>query len=345
MNSKRRIYSLPYNGTNPEWYIQEVEKRKANIDHVYCELPPENTETMLSHVGGNIRFENREKNYDVEMSRYNFLINCDTFLKMSAGKFRRICPINAAFYAYKTKNEFRDFADFIIRSVDKYKLDGLIITDMQLGKILKKERPELELHTSCNCWQWNIAQMEIWQEQCGIKVFNPPREILRSPAKLKEMHDYGFKLKCLINESCLFGCPNTIYHAMSQALHSVCTMNTCIQRGLGDLFRGNYILPRWQRQLDKYVDIYKISGRNVSGIYPFFVFDAYISENNSMPLLDLVLSGTSAFFKQQVPAEYWKNITLDVVPDKLLTCECKNCDKCRLCEKILSKYVPKSYLK
>ena len=39
MNPKRRTYSLPYNGTNPEWFLQEVEKRKQNIDHVYCELP------------------------------------------------------------------------------------------------------------------------------------------------------------------------------------------------------------------------------------------------------------------------------------------------------------------
>ena len=47
MNPKQRIYSLPYNGTNPEWFVQEAEKRKQNIDHVYCELP---SEEMLSHV-------------------------------------------------------------------------------------------------------------------------------------------------------------------------------------------------------------------------------------------------------------------------------------------------------
>ena len=49
MNPKRRIYSLPYNGTNPAWFLQEVEKRKQNIDHVYCELPFNESE-MLSHV-------------------------------------------------------------------------------------------------------------------------------------------------------------------------------------------------------------------------------------------------------------------------------------------------------
>lgn len=46
MKANHRMYSLPYNGTNPEWFLQEAEKRKNNIDHVYCELP---NEEMLSH--------------------------------------------------------------------------------------------------------------------------------------------------------------------------------------------------------------------------------------------------------------------------------------------------------
>ena len=33
MNPKHRIYSIPYNGTNPEWVLRETEKRKKHIDH------------------------------------------------------------------------------------------------------------------------------------------------------------------------------------------------------------------------------------------------------------------------------------------------------------------------
>jgi len=47
MDPTNRIYSIPYNGTDPEWFLQETEKRKPHIDHVYCELP---NEEMLSHV-------------------------------------------------------------------------------------------------------------------------------------------------------------------------------------------------------------------------------------------------------------------------------------------------------
>lgn len=28
MDPKRRMYSIPFNGMNPEWFLQEVEKRK-----------------------------------------------------------------------------------------------------------------------------------------------------------------------------------------------------------------------------------------------------------------------------------------------------------------------------
>ena len=49
MKANHRMYSLPYNGTNPEWFLQEAEKRKNNIDHVYCELPLTES-NMFSHV-------------------------------------------------------------------------------------------------------------------------------------------------------------------------------------------------------------------------------------------------------------------------------------------------------
>ena len=47
MNPDCRIYSVPFNGADPEWFLQEAEKRKKHIDHVYCELP---FKEMISHV-------------------------------------------------------------------------------------------------------------------------------------------------------------------------------------------------------------------------------------------------------------------------------------------------------
>ena len=62
MNPDCRIYSVPYNGANPEWLLQEVERRKEHIDHVYCELP---FKEMISHV----RFTFDDKKSAGEMRR------------------------------------------------------------------------------------------------------------------------------------------------------------------------------------------------------------------------------------------------------------------------------------
>ncbi len=344
MNAKHRMYSLPYNGTNPEWFLQEVEKRKKHVDHVYCELPFDEGK-MISHV----RFAFEAKNgldpdlVQPELKRAQYVRNCIQFLNLSKGKIRRICPVNAMYYKFDSGEELKNFAISLCQLANRFQLEGLIISDYRVAVLVHAILPELEIHTSCNGYQWNVRQMEIWREKCGVTVFNPPREILRAPSKLKEMHDAGYKLKCLINEGCLMGCPNSMCHNLSVSLQFNPCMLSCCQCGTGDIFRGNWILPRWQKHFDEYVDIYKIAGRNSEADYPFRTMDAFLTENNSLPLSELMFSGTIGFAEHMLPAEVLKQITLDKVPDKLLTCECKECAQCNLCNKITSSLIPKQY--
>ena len=344
MDAKRRMYSIPYNGMNPEWFLKEVEKRIQNVDHVYCELPY-NEKEMLSHV--RFTFDGKDGAYantpDANRGRIQYIRNCYDFLRISKGKVRRICPVNAMYYKFNSDDELNRFVLSLAQLAEHQKLEGMILSDYRIAILLHALMPELELHTSCNSYQWNLRQMAIWQEKCGIKMFNPPREILRMPSKLKEMHDAGFKLKCLINEGCLIGCPNSFYHNMSVSLRCYAGMLSCCQSGVGDIFRANWILPRWQKYFDEYVDVYKISGRNEPGDYAFRTMDAYLAENNDKPLMEVMLSGTVNFAKRAVPEEVLRNITLDKVPDKLLTCECKECKKCGLCEGLAKKLIPEKY--
>ena len=111
MKANRRIYSLPYNGTNPQWFLQEAEKRKKNIDHVYCELPFNESE-MLSHVRFTFDGKNGE-NMDLasaNMIRAQYIRNCFVFLRISKGKIRRICPVNAMYYKFNSDDELKNFA-------------------------------------------------------------------------------------------------------------------------------------------------------------------------------------------------------------------------------------------
>ena len=341
--AKHRLYSLPYNGARPEWYIDEVMKRKKYIDHVFCELP---NESMLSHTRFQFVKNKVEKDKVVNnVSRADYIMNCADFLRLSKGKFRRFCPINAMYYRFKSSDEMVGFIANLLKVVDKYSVDGLIISDYRIARLIHLARPEIEIHTSCNGYQWNIRQMEIWQERCGVKVFNPPREILRTPSKLKEMAEAGFKLKCIVNEGCLMGCPNTFLHQLSISLGCYSGCSGCAQFGVGDIFRGNWILPRWQKYYDKYVYIYKIAGRNIPGDYPFKCLDAFIREDDSLNLLELMISGVIISADKALPLEVKKKITTKIVPDKLLTCECKSCQSCHLCDNILGKIIPQEYHK
>ena len=49
--------------------------------------------------------------------------------------------------------------------------------------------------------------------------------------------------------------------------------------------------------------------------------DAYLTENNDMSLSELMISGTIMFAHRVLPKEILQKITIDKVPDKLLTCE------------------------
>ena len=344
MKSNHRIYSIPYNGTNPEWFLQEVEKRKKNIDHVYCELPFNESE-MISHV--RFTFDGNDgvnKNLpSANQKRAQYIKNCVEFLRISKGKVRRICPVNATYYMFNTEEDQKQFAISLAQAANYYQLEGVILSDYRIAVLLHALLPELEIHTSCNAYQWNLRQMEIWREKCGATVFNPPREILRVPAKLKEMHDAGYKLKCLINEACLMGCPNSFNHNLAISLRCYAGTLSCCQNGIADMFRANWILPRWQQHYDEYVDVYKIAGRNSEKDYPFRTLDAYLSENNTMALTDLMISGTVMFATRMLPEEVLKNITLNTVPDKLMTCGCKECNRCTLCETVLRSLIPEEY--
>ena len=71
--------------------------------------------------------------------------------------------------------------------------------------------------------------------------------------------------------------------------------------------------------------------------------DACLSENNDMVLTDLMISGTVMFARRMLPKEVLQKITVDKVPDKLLTCECNSCEQCKLCHTILASLIPEEY--
>ena len=325
--NENRLFSIPYNGIDPNEYLNSIEPYKKNIENIYfgAAYLIDNFHSVRNArklIGVNLdeKFIN-----DYEENTHRFLLE-------SKNKYKRIVVFNSSYYGLSLEELHKLLSTIILPYIEITGIDGCICTDFNMARIIHETFPKLEMHTSCNCFQWNIRQMEIWQKECGISVFNPPREILRSPYKLKEMKEAGFKLKCIVNEACLYGCPQTIEHCMSFSTNSEFTAyKTCNRGDIANIFRTNWVLPRWLDKLDKYVDIYKISGRMDPIEKIINTLDAFI---NVKEVEDI----TSIFGGCNISLISNTNIKIPsyIIPDKLLTCECKECNKsCFICEDLI----------
>ena len=97
------------------------------------------------------------------------------------------------------------------------------------------------------------------------------------------------------------------------------------------------MLPRWLDYYDQYVDIYKISGRNDNTEKIFKTLDCYLNSNDNVNILDILVGGTSSKLKAMN-----LNIQSQIIPDILMYCECKECNKtCFICKNLVDKYLTK----
>ena len=94
-------FSIPYNGSIPFLFLNEVLKRAPYIDHVYCEFP---LNKAISHFKP---FINQPANEEIQTI---YMDRCKEFLKISCGKVKRICTINASFYMFISEEECKIFS-------------------------------------------------------------------------------------------------------------------------------------------------------------------------------------------------------------------------------------------
>ena len=186
--------------------------------------------------------------------------------------------------------------------------------------------------------------MQLWHNEIGTTVFNPPREILRNVEALKELKKTGFKLKCIVNEACYYGCPQNINHAHYIAAQGIGHAYYCDRNEwkLSDILRTNFILPRHLKYYDEYVDIYKLSGRGQSTAMIAKIIDAYVNERDDVTLND-ILTTRRLFVLERLRNKYNIQLTAKSIPDKLLTCQCLDCDNgCNICDKVIEKILKKA---
>lgn len=325
-----RKFSIPFNGVDSDTYLELIEQYSEHIESIFTGV------SFLCNNQHSVRQILKVNDYNYDFSPLDYIEiydeNVKQFLKKSFGKYNRLITLNSIHYNLNL-SELHDFLETrLFPFIDDYKIDGCICTDFIMAKLIHQTFPYVEIHTSCNCFQWNIREMDLWRKECGASVFNPPREILRTPVKLKEMHDAGFKIKAIVNESCLFGCPQQINHCVVNASGKE-IFRQCNLGDITNFFKGNWVLPRWLDKLDEYVDIYKISGRLYPIEFLIEVFDAYINRKEVDNLPNILTAGNArAMFETGI------KVPSSMIHDKLLTCECKECDKtCFMCRDLMTK--------
>jgi hypothetical protein len=280
------------------------------IENIYMGIPELKNHVSLQHQSGD---ENQV--YDL--------------LSKTQNLHKRIVVFNSISYNKDDNDVFKLFDTTINPIIEKYKIDGFVVTSLPLAIKLRRDFPNLELHTSCNSFQWNIRQMKLWESLAGISTFNPPREAAKTPSMLKEMHKAGFKLKVLLNEACLYGCPFTINHACGVAegkkTHISCSLND-----YSNALRTNLFLPQWLDTIDEYVYCYKLSGRDASYECLKKILDAYILQK-PMTYIDEI----STYGGKSAIRDLESNgirIKISDIPEKTRYCEAKECNtSCFIC--------------
>lgn len=330
---KERKFSVPYNGINPDLFLNLLEPYKEHVEHIYLGV----SSITRNHDDYSIMHNKKIRKEDgAVLSKEEYEENCFQFLLKTKDTYKTILTLNAGHYIFNEGEMYEWCDNVLFPFIEITGINGCIVTCYDMAKYIHESMPHLEMHTSCNNFQWKLRQMELWQKDCGISVFNPPREILRSPKNLKEMHGAGFKIKAIVNQACLYGCPQTINHCMTNSVGNWIGSN-CHKGEFVNFFKSNWILPTWLDDLDEYVDIYKIIGRTVVDYnYIFNTLDAYIKREDVDDIKKILLGGTCNYvFKDAT-----KEIPSKDIPKKLLTCECSECNKtCFICDNLLKKYL------
>ena len=316
MQKKNRMFSIPYNGSNISNFLKKVNIYQNNINDIYLSLPG-----LHSHLSSMII--SNHPDYDKQ---------CSDFLYATKNMpFDRYVTLNSCYSQYPP-DKLLILTDNICRLIEKYNIDGVICSNFSMAQYIRLRFPNIKISTSCNCFHRTTREMNIWNETIGVTLFNPPRNSARNINMLKTMHDAGFKLKVLINEICLIGCPEEITH-FERLSNYDCTLHNCLRGNLSNIFKCSYVLPRWLKKLDNYVDVYKLSGRYLKNEHTEHIFkllDIYLNGEECL-LTDIYNNFDTNILK--------KAIHTSEIPDVLLSCQCNHCSTCKICDNLIKQYL------
>lgn len=306
-----RKFAIPYNNRDVDAYLAMVQKYHDSIDCIYFQFPGLDGHARLNVIESNPLQSRRQTM---------------AFLEKSKGKFRRNLLLNRAFIGMSDSDKVLYIYNTVLPVIMHYGIEEATVSDYSFCSLLHKALPDLQVTLSCNAFCFIQRSIDYWRD-VGITTINLPREALRFPQLLK-LH--GLRIKCIVNEGCLFGCPQALNHACYLASNTDGIHYCCGQGKPSDILRTNFVLPRWLSRFDSIVDSYKIVHRLYSTETLDTILDAYVNERNDVMLSAIVKSRLMDSRNMDLPVKY--------ISDKLLTCECRDCDTCKICDSLFEKH-------
>ena len=162
-----RIFSIPFNKVSYKEYETLLKRyEKEQIHSIYFSLPE-----IDNHL-----YEEQEEDVSKDFLRNTM-------------DYKRLVVYNDGCYPYEDKELFRHMDKCIFPLIEKYRIDGFIVTNVNLSRYIKQNFPNMEMHLSCKNPSYHVKQTKNWINYGKIDVVNSPREFGRMPSLLKEFHN------------------------------------------------------------------------------------------------------------------------------------------------------------
>lgn len=220
--------------------------------------------------------------------------------------------------------------DQLAQLVEEYNLSGATIADLQLGEMIRHRLPRLELTASV---LMDIHQPHQVQWLNGLfDVLVPATRILRRRRSLLALRRaFSGRLRLLVNEGCLAGCPfrQQHFYEMAAALNwpeSLC--HDLLQRQPWLDLTGAWVLPQHLAWFDEVAEDFKLAGRVTLRCPDAYrrVCDAYLHRTALWPH-EIGGGPASMHDRLNIPDDFFQ---------QTLACE-QQCHQCDLCKRFAAR--------
>jgi hypothetical protein len=215
---------------------------------------------------------------------------------------------------------------------ERYGVGSVTVTSLELARVVKTSLPFLHVTASCLMGVSSPAQAMLLNS-C-VDSLTPDTRLSHDLSGLRRLKSaFTGKLRLLVNESCLPGCPMRVQHFYEMAYSSSFPLSLC-QNMLDQTpwlrMTGGWILPQHLHYYDDVCDSLKLAGRVTLRDPNTYrqVLAAYV---NRTPLQPADIGGGPASILDPVDVP-------DRVFETILNCE-KNCHGCTFCRDFYQEHV------